>query len=341
VDAVHFVNVTGLTASTRYGFDIVSGAATDTNAGGHFAVTTGPTLGASSPDTATGIIEAVDGSRASAAIVIIGVGPTSTVSGSAPMAALVTTASNGTWNANLSSLRSADRSTAFAYTDSTVANLEVIGGPTAFVNATATVANLRLASRAAQRLVSTPVSATMTVATGWNLIALAVDPADTMTASTVCSRLDTAGGAATTTEVVRWEVGAWESHRCGIAANDFPIDPDRGYFIRATKSASITLTGTPADPRQGRLLEGGWNLVGFGTAAAMMDAPTVVTSLDGAAGITATALEAARWQTGAWESFQRALNVNRFALEPGRGYFVRLARPVAWTHVGGSPATGR
>ena len=210
VDAIHYVNVSGLTASTRYAFDIVSGPATDTNAGGHFAVTTGPTLGASSPDTATGIIEAVDGSRASAAIVIIGVGPTSTVSGSAPMAALVTSSSNGTWNANLSSLRSADRSTAFVYTDSTVANLEVIGGPTAFVNATTTVANLRLASRAAQRLLSTPVSATMTVATGWNLVALAVDPADAMTASTVCSGLDTAGGAATTTEVVRWEVRSEE-----------------------------------------------------------------------------------------------------------------------------------
>lgn len=341
VDTVHYVNVTGLTAGTRYAFDLVSGTATDTNAGGHFAVTTGPTLGTSSPDTATGIIEAVDGSRASAAIVIIGVGPTSTVSGSAPLAALVTSSSNGTWNANLSSLRTADRATAFTYTDATVANLEVIGGPGAFVNATATIANLRLASRAAQRLVATPFTATLSVSTGWNLIALAVDPSDAMTASTVCSRLDTAGGAATTTEIVRWEVGAWESHRCGIAANDFPIDPDRGYFIRATKSASITLTGTPADPKQGRLLEGGWNLVGLGTAAAMMDAPTLLGSFDGASGVTGTGAEAARWQASAWESFQRALNVNRFSLEPGRGYFVRLSRPVTWTHVGGNPATGR
>jgi alpha-tubulin suppressor-like RCC1 family protein len=341
VDTVHYVNVTGLTAGSRYVFDLVSGAATDPNAGGHFAVTTGPTLGTSSPDTATGTVEDVDGSRASAAIVIIGVGPTSTVSASAPMAALVTASSNGTWNTNLSSLRTADRTAPFVYTDTTVAHLEVIGGPTAFVNATATVANLRLASRAAQRLVATPFSATMTVATGWNLVALAVDPADPMTASTVCSRLDSAGGAATTTEVVRWEVGAWESHRCGIAANDFLIDPDRGYFIRATKSASITLTGTPADPKQGRILEGGWNLVGLGTAAAMMDAPTLLASFDGASGVAGTGAEAARWQAGAWESFQRTLNVNRFTIEGGRGYFVRLSRPVAWTHVGGNPATGR
>jgi hypothetical protein len=220
-------------------------------------------------------------------------------------------------------------------------NLEVIGGPTTFVNATATVANLRLASRGAQRLLATPFTATMSVAIGWNLVSLAVDPADQVTASVLCTRLDAAGGASTITEIVRWETGAWESHRCGIAANDFTIDPDRGYFIRATKPASISVSGVPADPKRGRLLEGGWNLVGLGTSATMMDAPTLLASLDGASGTTATAIEAARWQAGAWESFQRTLNVNRFTLEPGRGYFVRLSRPVAWTHVGGSPSSGR
>jgi hypothetical protein len=86
------------------------------------------------------------------------------------MEALVTSTSNGTWNADLASLRTADRSTAFTYSDATMATLEVIGGPTAFVDATATVVNLRLAARGAQRLLATPVSATMTVATGWNLV---------------------------------------------------------------------------------------------------------------------------------------------------------------------------
>jgi hypothetical protein len=105
----------------------------------------------------------------------------------------------------------------------------------------------------------------MTVATGWNLVSLAIDSATAMTAPTVCARLDAPGGVATTSEVVRWEAGAWGWHRCGIAANDFPIDPDRGYFSRATASASITLTGSPPDPKQGRLLEGGWSLIGFGT----------------------------------------------------------------------------
>jgi hypothetical protein len=170
VDTVHYVNATGHTANTCHAFDIVSGAATDTNAGGRFAVTTGPTLTASSPDTAIDVVEAVDGSRAGAPVVIIGVAPTSLVSASAEMEALVTSTSNGTWNADLASLRTADRSTAFTYSDATMATLEVIGGPTAFVDATATVVNLRLAARGAQRLLATPVSATMTVATGWNLV---------------------------------------------------------------------------------------------------------------------------------------------------------------------------
>ena len=340
-DTVHYVTVPGLVAGTRYLFDIVSGGSFDTNLGAHFAVTTGPTVSpVPAVDTATGVVEATDGSRATSAIVIVGVGPTESTSPSAPMAALVSASSNGTWNANLSSLRTADRSGAFAYTDATVATIEVLGGPTAFAQSTVTVANLRLASRPALRLVSTPTSATMGVATGWNLFSLTVDPADPLVASIFCARFDTAGGAGTAIEIVRWEASAWESHRCGIAANDFRIDPDRGYFVRATKVASITITGMPADPRQGRLLEGGWNLVGLGTTSALMDAPTLLASLDGASGTTATAVEAVRWQSGAWEAHQRTLTVNRFLLETGRGYFVRLARPVAWTHVGGSPATG-
>jgi alpha-tubulin suppressor-like RCC1 family protein len=337
---LHYVNVSGLVPSSRYAFDIVSGVTVDANAGGHYAVTTGPTLGASSPDTATGVVEASDGSRASEAIVIISVGPTTSASPSAPMAALVTTASNGTWNANITSLRTADRSATYAFTTQTITTLEVIGGPNAFVQASVAVADLRLATRAALRLASAPFSATVSVSTGWNLIALAVDPADQLRGSEMCNRLNAAGGAGTVVEVVRWEAGAWESHRCGIAANDFSLDPDRGYFIRATKSTSIAISGVPSDPKQGRLLESGWNLIGLGTTASFMDAPTLLASLDGASGTTATALEAARWQSGAWDSHVRTAPVNRYALDPGRGYFVRLTRPVAWTNVGGSPASG-
>ena len=338
--SLHYVNVTGLVPSSRYAFDIISGVTVDTNAGGHYAVTTGPTLGTSSPDTATGVVEASDGSRASEAIVILSVGPTTNASPSAPMAALVTTSSNGTWNANITSLRTADRSAAYPFTTSTSTSLEVIGGPNAFVQASVTVADLRLPSRAPLRLVSAPFGATVSVSNGWNLIALAVDPTDKMIGSEVCNRLNSAGGAGTTVEVVRWEAGAWESHRCGIAANDFVIDPDRGYFLRATKSASIAISGFPSDPKQGRLLESGWNLIGLGTTSSLMDAPTLLASLDGATGTLATALEAARWQSGAWDSHIRSAPVNRFSLESGQGYFVRLTRPFAWTHVGGSPASG-
>ena len=337
---LHYVNVSGLTPGSRHAFDIVSGSTLDTNAGGHYAVTTGPTLGPSSPDTATGVVEATDGPRAAEAIIVLSVGPTTSASPSAPMAALVTSSSNGTWNANITSLRTADRSAAFTFTSATSANLEVIGGPNAFVQSTSTVADLRLATRAPLRLVSAPFNTGVSVTTGWNLISLAVDPTDQLRASVVCNRLDTAGGAGTTVEVVRWEAGAWESHRCGIAANDYALDPDRGYFIRATKSASFAISGVPSDPKQGRLLESGWNLIGLGTTTSQMDAPTLLASLDGASGTTATALEAARWQSGAWDSHVRAAPVNRFALEPGRGYFVRLTGPVPWTHVGGSPATG-
>ena len=41
-----------------------------------------------------------------------------------------------------------------------------------------------------------------------------------------------------------------------------------------------------------------------------------------------------RWANGQWEPHIVGLPVNPFALEEGRGYFVRALRPVTWTNPG-------
>ena len=127
--------------------------------------------------------------------------------------------------------------------------------------------------------------------------------------------------------------------------SDVAADLERSARLLETRfpdrfGSWVAVAELPSDPKQGRLLQSGWNLIGLVPTSSLMDAPTLLASLDGASGTTATALEAARWQSGAWDSHLRTAPVNRFALELGRGYFVRLTRPVAWTHVGGSPASG-
>ena len=49
--------------------------------------------------------------------------------------------------------------------------------------------------------------------------------------------MDWTAGTGTVVELDRWEVGAWEGHRCGLPVNAFPLQAGRGYFVRLTRPA--------------------------------------------------------------------------------------------------------
>ena len=169
----------------------------------------------------------------------------------------------------------------------------------------------------------------MALQSGWNLIALQVSPTSLITASVLCDTLyTTVAGSAY--EVDRWESSGWEGHRCGIPANNFTLLPGRGYFIRATKPVTWSVSGTPIVTHTSLALVAGWNLVGIGASAgAALTAPSGCTAMDGIAG-TGTVVEIDRWEAGAWEGHRCGLPVNAFPLQAGRGYFVRLTRPSTW-----------
>ena len=327
---VHQVTVTGLAASTRYLFDVTSGTTTETNGGTHFAVTTGPILSIPATDSVYGTVVRKDGTTPSAVTVQL------TASGSAgtsaPLATLVRTNDAKTWILGLGNLRTADASAAFTYTDATILKVQADGGADGTAVGTVTVADARIGKLALTLSdeIATPLQS------GWNLVALQVTPASPVTAMALCASLDaTVAGSAY--EIDRWENSGWDGHRCGVPANNFTLEPGRGYFIRVTKPVTWSLGGTRIITPPSLSLGTGWNLIGVGAVApGTVTAPSGCTAMDGTAG-TGTVVELDRWEAGAWEGHRCGLPVNAFPLQAGRGYFVRLTRPAIWAPAGGAP----
>ena len=83
-------------------------------------------------------------------------------------------------------------------------------------------------------------------------------------------------------------------------------------------------------------LQSGWNLVGFPGAANRFNAPGIVSSIALAAGATSSTVaevirEVDRWEDGQWQGYIVGVPIDQFTIDEGRGYFMRLNRPVTWT----------
>jgi len=328
---VHFATVSGLTPSTRYRFDVVSGSTTDTNGGAHYLVTTGPTLGVSAPDQAFGTVSLRGGSiPASVVVHLTASGPSGT---SAALASLVTTAEQKYWAVNLGNLRTSSLDAPFSVTADTVLTVTADGGPDGSAAATTTVAVVRAGAFA--MTLSDEVSQPLLA--GWNLVALRATPATSMTASMVCTALN-AVAAGTAVELDRWVEAGWEGHRCGLPVNDFTLETGLGYFIRLARPVIWTYRGAVVIVPATLSLDTGWNLVGASAASGTPSvASEICTQLNSAQ--AGTAVELDRWVEGDWEGHPCVLPVHDFTLQAGQGYFVRLRRPATWAPVGVAPVS--
>lgn len=128
-----------------------------------------------------------------------------------------------------------------------------------------------------------------------------------------------------------WEAGGWTGHLCGLPVNNFTLTLGKGYFVKMTRAARWSHTGTAPAGAVRLDLEAGWNLVALPGRAAAYDAQALLAAVEAAAGTTGIAREVDRWEAGGWEGHIHNLPVNRFSLEEGRGYFLKLTRAVAWT----------
>ena len=175
-----------------------------------------------------------------------------------------------------------------------------------------------------------PTTAQVLLRTGWNLIALPVLPLVPMTSASLCTLIDGAGGPGTANEISRWSDGGWDSARCDLPTS-FPLDASRGYFVRVSRSVNVTVAGTRISGPVTSTLTTGWNLVAFPFSRSTDTAATAIVLVDTAIGNAGASMEIDRWESGAWDGHVPTVPLNRFPIEAGRGYFVRVARPVTWT----------
>ncbi len=104
--STHYVTVAGLSATSDYQFQVISGDAAYDNGGAPWSVKTGVTLAPAVPDGIVGRVKNANGKDAPDAIVVLTIQHEQVVS--APLSALVTPADSGFFHLNLSDLRSLD-----------------------------------------------------------------------------------------------------------------------------------------------------------------------------------------------------------------------------------------
>ena len=192
--------------------------------------------------------------------------------------------------------------------------------PTATPTSTATSTSTRTAVAGG----ATSTTVTRSLSPGWNAVSLTVDPAGALFASGTCTALDAASGSGTAVEIGRWIAGAWDSHRCGVAANDFALLPGTGYAIQLTRAAVWATTGKALSAPAGYRLTPGWNLVGPGWVPVGATADWLFTDATNQAVGIGQVTDAVRVRAGSYDPTIKVVNANRFALEAGTAYFLRV-----------------
>ena len=80
----------------------------------------------------------------------------------------------------------------------------------------------------------------LSLTTGWNHVAIGTYQASALTATDLCTALNTANGSGTMVEINRWVNGGWDAHICGLPPNNFTLDRYTGYFVKLTRNAIWT-----------------------------------------------------------------------------------------------------
>jgi len=140
-DDTHYVTITGLTASTPYYYEIVSGGVTYNNGGIPYEITTGPGLDFKMPDPITGTAYKAGGvTAAEGTIVYVSIGTSQTLS------ALV--GSSGAWGMDIGAIRAADYQSYYTHSDSDDITMEAQGGADGTASQVVTIATAKVGAPA-------------------------------------------------------------------------------------------------------------------------------------------------------------------------------------------------
>jgi len=230
-DDTHYVTITGLTASTPYYYEIISGGTTYNNSGVPYEITTGPGLDFKMPDPITGTAYKAGGvTAAEGTIVYVSIGTSQTLSTLAD--------SSGAWGLDIAAVRTADYQSYCTYSDSDDITIEAQGAADGLATQIVTVATAKAGAPA----IEVSIAAEVSLVNGWNLIALPVEPATSYTASTMATEINNHDG--NVTQVFWWNAaaGSWDFYLVEMEfGNDFNVELGEGYLLKSTTASTWTV----------------------------------------------------------------------------------------------------
>ena len=319
-DDTHYVLLDNLLPETTYYFLVVSGDTTDDNAGAHYNVTTGPTLGLPGSDTIYGSVFLTESIPAEGSIVYITLSDADAAGSSreaAPLSALVD--HSGFWSINLGNARIADLSSYYSYS---------ANGDTLFLEAQGAADGVGCekidtgvdspARDIVLNVSSCTINKLINLQNGWNHISLPVEPTTMpLTAEEVCNDINAQGGNAL--EIDRWHASGWEGHICGLPFNNFELLLGSSYFIKSGSQSTWEIEGYQVTEPLSLTLHVGWTSIGIPHT----DLYTADTLCDEIIAQGVTAVEIDRWHNGGWQGYICGLPFNHFQIERGVGYFIK------------------
>ena len=160
----------------------------------------------------------------------------------------------------------------------------------------------------------------VTLTTGWNLVARAVDTAP-LSASALATEIDAQNGAGFVQKVQRWTGSQWQTYDPALPFTDFALAYGQGYFVRTTGAGTWTSSGTPPASVPVGLAQG---FNGVGVPYAGMTASSLKAQLDTSAG-AAIVTKIQTWTGSQWQTYDPTLPFTNFALSAGKGYFVETS----------------
>ncbi|MDI6917584.1 MAG: hypothetical protein QMC80_07285 [Thermoplasmatales archaeon] len=154
---------------------------------------------------------------------------------------------------------------------------------------------------------------------GWNLVALPLQPKTRYTAELLMKEIEGA------TRIARWDKATqrYVSHIKALPINNFYIEPGEGYFVYVEKDSQFNLKGI-IPPSLTINMAQGWNLVSIPVKYCAEE----VCNLTGSTRVTMF-----NETTQFLVTHIKYFPTNNFIAEKDRGYFVKVENKCVWTPV--------
>jgi uncharacterized repeat protein (TIGR02543 family) len=169
---------------------------------------------------------------------------------------------------------------------------------------------------------------TRTLSSGWNLLALPLQPVTTtLTAQGLLDSLNAQSTTGNCTEVDQWGLSGWVGYLDGMGFDDFAVSPGQGYFVACTTVFDWHLQGHSIQSSVPVPLAVGWNLMSVPYPTTYM----AQSLLDAIAADGGSCTEVDQWGLTGWVGYLDGMGFDEFAIAPDQGYFVNCTTSGTFT----------